>query len=243
MAGCRPEYFPTVLAAWDAFRAQGIGTSALWQSTTGSAPFLLVNGPVRERIEVNSKGNIFGSGFRANATIGRTIRLTAINAFGLRPGVLDQATQGTPAKYACCIAENEEDSPWPSFAAEHGHDPAESTVTAMVVRSSLHIEGRHTSVPEQLLYDIVDSVARTGSLVVETGSVCLVFGPEHAHLIADAGWSKADVRQFVYDNAVRSPQDLDRVGKGALARQTRWRLPIEHPTRSRSPANASQHMR
>ncbi len=112
----------------------------------------------------------------------------------------------------------------------------------MVIRSSLHIEGRHTSVPEQLLHDIVDSVARTGSLVVETGSVCLVFGPEHAHMIADAGWSKADVRQFVYDNAVRSPQDLDRVGKGALARQTNWRLPIEHPdaiqiTGDRKPAH------
>src|SRR5438094_21631 len=125
MAGCRPEYFPTVIAAWDAFRVQGIGTSALWQSTTGSAPFLLVNGPVRERIGVNSKGNIFGSGFRANATIGRAIRLTCINAFGLRPHLLDQATQGTPAKYTACIAENEEDSPWPALHTDFGLQPSD----------------------------------------------------------------------------------------------------------------------
>ena len=73
-----------------------------------------MNGPVRDRIGLNSKGNVFGSGFRANATIGRAIRLGVINAFGLRPHELDQATQGTPAKYTACIAGNEEESPWPA---------------------------------------------------------------------------------------------------------------------------------
>jgi hypothetical protein len=85
MAGCRPEYFPVVLAAWSALEAENYVTRGIWQSTTGTAPMLLVNGPVRERIGLNSKGNVFGSGFRANATIGRAIRLSAINAFGLRP--------------------------------------------------------------------------------------------------------------------------------------------------------------
>jgi hypothetical protein len=120
MAGCRPEYFPVVLAAWEAFTLEGYATKGIWQSTTGTAPLLLVNGPVRDRLGFNSRGNVFGSGFRANATVGRAIRLTAINVFGLRPHELDQATQGTPAKYAACIAENEEDSPWPSLAADFG---------------------------------------------------------------------------------------------------------------------------
>ena len=75
---------------------------------------MIVNGPARARLGLNSTGNVFGSGFRANATIGRAIRLGAINAFGLRPHELDQATQGTPAKYSACIAENEEESPWPA---------------------------------------------------------------------------------------------------------------------------------
>jgi hypothetical protein len=229
MAGCRPEYFPVVLAAWDSFRDYGMGRNALWQSTTGTAPFTLVNGPIAERIELNSKGNVFGSGFRANATIGRAIRLTVINAFGLRPRVLDQATQGTPAKYTCCIAENEQDSPWPAFHTDYGFGAEQSTVTAMVIRATLHIEARHTTVPEHLLLDFVDSIARTGSMVVAPGSTCLVFGPEHAHVLADAGWSKDDIKQFVYDNAVRTPEELDRVGKGAEATHTHWRLPVDHP--------------
>ena len=110
------EYFPVVLAAWESLVAEGYVGRAIWQSTTGTAPFLIVNGPVRERLGLNSTGNVFGSGFRANATIGRAIRLGAINAFGLRPHELDQATQGTPAKYTACIAENEEQSPWPALA-------------------------------------------------------------------------------------------------------------------------------
>src|SRR5437764_18623 len=93
-----------------------------------------------EPIGLNSKGNVFGSGFRANATIGRAIRLTAINAFGLRPHELDQATQGNPAKYTACIAENEEESPWPPFHVEHGFQAPESTVTAFTMRTVAHIE-------------------------------------------------------------------------------------------------------
>jgi len=107
LAGCRPDYFPVVLAAWESLTREGYATRGIWQSTTGTAPLLIVNGPVRGRIGLNSQGNVFGSGFRANATIGRAIRLGAINALGLRPHQLDQATQGTPAKYTACIAENE----------------------------------------------------------------------------------------------------------------------------------------
>lgn len=229
MAGCLPEYLPVVLAAWDALRALGVGRSALWQSTTGSAPFLLVNGPVAQRIEVNGAGNVFGSGFRANATIGRAIRLTALNVFALRPHLLDQATQGTPAKYSCCIAENEAASPWPGFHEDHGFAREDSTVSAWLIRGSLYLEARHTSSPEQLLYDVVDSAGRTGRLVGTTGAIILVFGPEHARLLAEAGWSKADVQRFVYEHTVRTPEDLDRVGKGAVSRRTRWRVPIDHP--------------
>jgi hypothetical protein len=229
MAGCLPEYFPVVLAAWDALTAEGYAGKGIWQSTTGTAPLLLVNGPVRERIGLNSCGNVFGSGFRANATIGRAIRLTAINAFGLHPHQLDQATQGTPAKYTCCIAENEEDSPWAPFPTDHGFAAGDSTVTSMLVRSVIHLEARHTTDPEQLGRDLAGTLARTGALVHETISGCLVLGPEHAHVFAAAGWAKADVRQFVYEHAVNTRQRLAEVGKDAVSRETRWRLPAGHP--------------
>ncbi|SFD96680.1 hypothetical protein [Blastococcus tunisiensis] len=229
MAGCLPEYFPVVLAAWDALTQEGYAGKGIWQSTTGTAPLLLVNGPVRERLGINSRGNVFGSGFRANATIGRAIRLTAINAFGLHPQQLDQATQGTPAKYSACIAENEEESPWPPLHADAGLDAGDSAVTAMLIRSAIHVEARHTTDPEQLGRDIAGTLARTGALVHETISGCLVLGPEHAWLFDRAGWSKADVRQFVHEHATNTRARLVEVGKDAVSRHTRWRLPDGHP--------------
>ena len=241
LAGCRPEYFPVVLAAWESLAQEGYARRAIWQSTTGTAPFLIVNGPVRERIGMNSKGNVFGSGFRANATIGRAIRLTAINAFGLRPHQLDQATQGTPAKYTACIAENEEESPWPPLHAQFGLGPSDSAVTAMVIRSCIHIEARHTTVPEQLALDIAGTVSRTGALIHETISALLVLGPEHARIFSRAGWSKPDLSQFIYDHAVRSRAELAAVGKDAIARQTRWRLPADHPDAMPDQAQAEGH--
>lgn len=229
LAGCLPEYFPVVLAAWDSFGAEGGVSRAIWQSTTGTAPFTVVNGPVRQRIGLNSRGNLFGSGFRANATIGRAIRLGAINTLGLRPHVLDQATQGTPAKYSCAIAENEEDSPWPSLAADNGAGPPDSACTSTVIRSVLHIEARHTIIPEQLAADLADSVCRTGAMVRAAASVYVVLNPEHARLLDSRGWSKRDLRQAIYDRGVRSYRDLEAAGKEAIAKGTGWRLPAGHP--------------
>jgi hypothetical protein len=229
MAGCLPEYFPVVLAAWEAIVADGVAGRGIWQSTTGTAPLLIVNGPVRTRIGLNSAGNVFGSGFRANATIGRTIRLTAINVFGLHPHLLDQATQGTPAKYSACIAENEELSPWAPLHVEHGFGLADSTVTAIIIRSCVHIEARHTQVPEQLALDITGTIARTGALIHRTTSSLVVLAPEHARLFAGAGWTKDNVRQFIYDHAVNSRVALAAVGKEAISQHTRWRLPADHP--------------
>jgi hypothetical protein len=229
MAGCLPEYFPVVLAAWDAIAQEPYPKRGIWQSTTGTAPLLIVNGPVRERIGLNSKGNVFGSGFRANATIGRAIRLTAINVFDLHPHQLDQATQGTLAKYSACIAENEEESPWAPLHAEYGFEPSDSAVTALVVRSCLHIEARHTRVPEQLALDFANTIRRTGALIHETSSALLVLGPEHAQVFAEAGWSKDDVRQAIYSTAVNSRADLAAVGKEAISKHTRWRVPADHP--------------
>jgi hypothetical protein len=229
MAGCLPEYFPVVLAAWDAVAEEPYPKRGIWQSTTGTAPLLIVNGPVRSAIGLNSEGNVFGSGFRANATIGRAIRLTAINVFGLRPHLLDQATQGTLGKYSACIAENEEASPWEPLHVEHGLRPSDSAVTALVFRSCVHIEARHTRVPEQLALDLADTIRRTGALIHETSSALVVLGPEHARLFGDAGWTKDDVRQGIYDRAVNSRAELAAVGKDAISRYTRWRLPADHP--------------
>lgn len=229
LAGCKPEYLPVVIAAWESVAKEPHPTRGIWQSTTGTAPFLVVNGPVRTDLEINSRGNIFGSGFRPNATIGRAIRLGLINVFGLTPHGLDQATQGNPSKYTAVVGENEEQSPWPSFAVEHGFDASDSVATMFVIRSVVHIEARHTMIPEQLALDFVDTICRTGALIHEYTSTLLVLVPEHAEMFANAGWSKDDLRNFIFDNAVRDRADLARVGKEALSNKTRWRLPANHP--------------
>jgi hypothetical protein len=229
MAGCRPEYFPLVLAAWDALVIEGYAAKGIWQSTTGNATLLLVNGPARERLGLNSTGNVFGPGFRANATIGRAIRLTVMNVFGLRPHLLDQATQGTPAKYGCCIAENEEESPWAPFHVEHGFSRDESTVTAMMTRSTVHLEARHTVVPDQLLDDLANSLARTGALIHETTSALVVLGPEHAQLLAGTGLTRRDLQQALFETSVCTRAGLDSVGKAGVSRLTNWRVPRDHP--------------
>ena len=229
LAGCLPAYFPVVLAAWDSFLGDGGVSRAIWQSTTGTAPFTVVNGPVRTAIGLNARGNLYGSGFRANATIGRAIRLGAINAFGLRPHVLDQATQGTPAKYSCCIAENEEDSPWAPLHVDNGLAATDSACTSTVIRSVLHLEARHTIIPEQLATDLADSICRTGAMVRAFASVYVVLNPEHARLLDKHGWSKQDLKEAVIERGSRTYRELAASGKEAIARGTGWRLPADHP--------------
>ena len=172
---------------------------------------------------------MFGSGFRANATIGRAIRLTAINAFGLRPHELDQATQGNPAKYTACIAD-EEQSPWPPFHVEHGFDVHASTVIAMTMRSVVHIEARHTTVPEQLALDLAGTISRTGALIHETVSALVVLGPEHAQLFARAWWSKGTwAGSSTTTRCAAAPTAA--VGKDAIARQDPLADAVRSPRR------------
>jgi len=218
MAGCRPEYFPVVLAVMDSLHASGVTRSGLLQSTTGQAEIIIVNGPLREKLGFNSTGNIFGPGDRANATVGRALRLIVMNVLGIRPHEFDQATQGSSAKYVCCIAENEEESPWEPLHVERGFAAAESTVTVQMIRSDLYVEHRSTQEPEEILMTIADSMSYGGAVTQVTenrndlGAV-VVMGPEHAQIIAARGWSKQQCRQFLWENFGKRKSELRRMGK------------------------------
>src|SRR5437870_8226521 len=129
LAGCRPDYLPVVIAAAEcacgpAFNLHGAATS-----THFAAPLIVVNGPIRTRIGLNSAFGVFGPGYRANATIGRALRLLMINVGGARPGETSMSTFGHPGRYTYCIAENEEASPWPPYHVSRGVAPATSAVT------------------------------------------------------------------------------------------------------------------
>ncbi|XRQ10519.1 hypothetical protein ACN3XK_06350 [Actinomadura welshii] len=215
MAGCLPEYFPVVLAAWDALMLERATVGGGWQSTSGPAPLIVVNGPVRERLGFNGAGGVFGPGFRANATVARAVGLIVRNALGVVPQVFEQATQGIPGRWAMCIAENEEESPWEPLSVDGGVAAGGGAVSTTLLRTSEFVDNRHTGDPGKLLADFADTLSRTGSWIFRNAAAGVVFCPEHAQMLAKAGMSKSDVRTWLVEHSGRSNADLARAGKSA----------------------------
>jgi hypothetical protein len=219
MAGCRPEYFPVVLAAWDAVMRDRAAKGGGWQSTSGPAPLIVVNGPIRHELGLNCTGGIFAAGFRPNATIPRALGLMLRNAFGVVPHVFDQTTQGIPGRFSICFGENEEESPWEPLATET--NPAlpagADAVSVTLTRTYEFVDNRHTQDAEQLLWDFADTISRTGVMIFRSQSAGIVFCPEHAQMLAGAGFSKADVKDWLIEHSGRVEADLRRAGKDGVA--------------------------
>lgn len=213
MAGCRPEYFPVVLAAWDALSADRAARGGGWQSTSGPAPLVVVNGPIRQRLGINSSGGVLGPGFRPNATIPRAIGLTVRNGFGVLPHEFEQASQGIPGRWTMGVGEDEESSPWEPLAVEGGLAAGDDAVTAMLVRTVEFVDNRHFTDPVQLLRDFADTMQRSGSWLFRYASVGILMNPDHARVLAEAGMSKQDVRDWLVAHAGRTEAELSAVGK------------------------------
>jgi len=218
MAGCKPEYFPVLLAAFAALMRERAARGGGFQSTSGPAPLIVVNGPVRAELEFNTTGGTFGPGFRPNMTIARAIGLIVRNAFGIHPHVLEQATQGVPGRWSICVAENEEESPWWPLAQDAGQPAGVSAVSCTLTRTMEFIDNRHTPNPEDVLRDIADSVGRLGPQIFPQTPVALVLCPEHAQMFAAAGLSKADVQDWLIEHSGRTAGELRRAGKGGVLR-------------------------
>ncbi|HEY2653172.1 MAG TPA: hypothetical protein VGI50_14695 [Solirubrobacteraceae bacterium] len=217
MAGCLPEYFPVVLAAWDAVMRDRAAKGGGWQSTSGPAPLIVINGPIRGELGINCTGGIFAGGFRPNATIPRALGLMLRNAFGVVPHVFDQTTQGIPGRWAICFGENEEESPWVPLATEMGLDANANAVSCTLTRTYEFVDNRHTQDPEQLLNDFADTISRTGVMIFRAQSAGIVFCPEHAQMLAGAGYSKADVKDWLVEHCGRVEADLRRAGKDGVS--------------------------
>lgn len=216
MAGCRPEYFPVVLATLEAIAHDRLGNGTGWQSTSGPAPLILINGNVRRELGFNSDGGVFGPGFRPNATVARTVGLIVRNVLRMEPHVLDQATQGVPGRWSICFGETEEESPWEPLSVERGFAPGESAVSATLIRTCEFVDNRVTQDAEEILWDFSDTISRTGSLIGSRTSIGIAFGLEHAQTIADGGFSKSDVKAWLVEHCARPRTDFERAGKGGF---------------------------
>jgi len=155
------------------------------------------------------------------------VGLIVRNAFGIRPHVLEQATQGLPGRWSICLAENEEESPWPPFAADGGQPAGTSSVSATLLRTCEFVDNRHTADPEHVLNDIADTISRTGSLIFSDTSAGVVFCPEHAQMLANAGFTKPDVQAWLMEHCGRTGADLRRAGKNGLRGIARFADPDE----------------
>ncbi len=213
MAGCRPEYLPVVLAALEAVCTDEYNMHGVLATTMGVGPVLVINGPIRRRLEMNSGINVLGPGNRANATIGRALQLVVRNIGGGRPGGIDRATLGNPGKIGLCFAEDEEGSPWESLAVERGFPAEASTVTVFTGEGPRTLVDQRSRRPESLVAALAESLKATVSPRMVMGmDALLVLSPEHMARFADAGWSKQRFRDELSDHLL---VDADTVLAGA----------------------------
>jgi hypothetical protein len=233
MAGCRPEYMPVLLAALEAMADPAFTLHGAITSTGGSATLVVVNGPIRQRLGFNAAGNVFGPGWRANATIGRAIRLITLNCLGALPGLLDRSTQGHPGKYSYCIAELEEANPWEPLHVTRGLPRESSAVTVFAAEGPHNVLSHYGETAEAVVVALADAMAGLGSF--SPGESFIVLAPEHVQILARDGWTKPRLREALYARARRTRADLKRGGKLAGAvepgDETRWdpRLLLTEP--------------
>ena len=215
MAGCLPEYMPVVLAATEAMLEPIFNLVGPSSSMGGSAILSIVNGPIAKELNINSRNNLFGPGNRANATIGRAVRLILMNACAAIPGVFDRSVIGHPGKYTYCIAEADTETHWTPLHVERGFSPAESTVTVFAGESPRQI--RAVGHPEPIMMAIADVASSLGSNMSTSGSVgdtgigvrqgqIVVTIAGNSNLWKD--WTKSQIKEYLFNRTHRSVADL-----------------------------------
>jgi hypothetical protein len=229
MAGCTPECLPVVGAAAMALAAPEFNLGGIATTTGSAATLVIVNGPVTARLGMNAGANALGPGNRANAAIGRALRLTLQNVGGARPGEIDMATLGQPAKYTFCVAENEGESPWPPLHVERGFDARDSVVTVAGTAGIVEVVDSCSREPGELAQTFAQSMRIAGTLggggLLGGGEPVLVIPPEQARALGAAGCSKARFKAEVWSRATLPLAELSPAVRAHLL----GRLGAEHP--------------
>jgi hypothetical protein len=202
MAGCVPEYMPVLIASVQAMAHPKFNLDAVQTSTHNTSALPVVNGPMRKAIDLNCGYNHTGSRWRSTATIGRALRLIMANIGGT-PGSVNIHTQGHIARFEHCIGENEEENPWEPLHVERGYAPEVSTVTMIPACPAAMIDDNGGSqTAKDILLTFAHSVAYVGNRNTNgEGQPVIILGPQHARLMANGGYSKADVKRFLWEHA------------------------------------------
>jgi hypothetical protein len=195
MAGCRPEYMPVLLAAIEAIADPGYPLELMQVTTNPMTPFLLVNGPVRHELEINFGTGCLGPGWRANATIGRALRLVLINAGGAWPGIYSKTSFGSPLRYTYMCGENEEENPWTPFHVDRGFAATDSTVTAFKASNFCNISGGEGVGPDEILRQIATNMP---PMYGGGDGVLLLLGVNHVRSLHEAGLTKRDIQERLW---------------------------------------------
>lgn len=211
MAGCRPEYMSVLIACVQAIAEPRFNLDAVQTSTHNTSALPVVNGPIRKALDLNWGYNHTGSRWHSTTTIGRALRLIMSNIGGT-PGSVNIHTQGHIARYEHCIAENEDENPWQPLHVERGYPAEVSTVTMIPACPAAMIDDNGGSqTPKEVLRTVANSIAYVGNRNINgEGEPVLILGPQHARLIASGGYSKEEVKQFVWEHARVPFSDIPR---------------------------------
>lgn len=223
MAGCTPAYLPVVLTAVEAMTAEQFNLHGVQVTTSHVSPMLVVNGHIRKQLDINDSFNLFGQGWRANATIGRAVRLVCTNIGGALPGELDRAAFGHAGKYTCCIAEREEESPWQPLHVERGFQAEDSTVTVFAAAAPQSVNDHGNNTAQGILDTICANLTAPGN---SSGETILVIGVEHAKTMSDDGFSKADVRHYIAEKTQQRYRTDDLMLMVAGGPAGRWTIVV-----------------
>ncbi|MCP3986600.1 MAG: hypothetical protein GY723_19625 [bacterium] len=220
MAGCLPEHMPVLEAAIGAIQKPDFNLIGMQTTTHPCALLCIVQGPLAHELGMNAGPGCMGPGNRANASIGRALRLVLQNIGGAIAGETDNATQGSPAKSGFCFAENESASPWPPLRMTLGFSREESCVTVAAAEGPHNVNDHGSTEGESILNSIAETMATVGSNnLYSGGDHFIVFGPEHAAAVAKAGFSREAVQAFLFEKARVS---IDRISSEKLEELTSW---------------------
>jgi len=217
MAGCLPMHFPVVVAVVTAMLQPPFVLHGATSSTGGCAVFIVINGPVRLEQQMDGTFSALGASDRATTVIGRAVRLILYNLLDVRPGEVDRSTLGHPGKISYCVSEDEENTPWLPLASERGVPPFTSAVTVMAAGSPRQILNEWTTVPEELLATYVAEIkASMRHYSIWAGNYALVVPPQLRAHFDRAGWTKADIRNYVFEHARIRRSEWTECGKAAV---------------------------